>query len=357
MLSLIIPTYNESQSIKTTIKEQLRILKKAKIPFEIIVADDNSPDNTANIVKKAFKKESVKVLLRKKNKGLSPAVIEGFSIAKGNILAVMDGDGQHDPNILPKMYKLIKNKDLVVATRYAKGGSVGEWNTSRTAISKFASLLAKPFLLKNPVSDPMAGFFMLKKELFMKSKKELQSKGYKILLDLLFVNYNNKLSIAEVPYTFRKREEGESKLGLKVSIQYILMLVKEAYRRHKEFVFFGIVGGLGTIVNLLMLYLGIEFLGFVELIASIVAIEISIIHNFFLNNFWTFKKRKHKKNFLERFLWFQFGSLATMSINAIVFYIGFSLLGIHYLIAQLIGIIIAFLLNFLLSSKIIFKKE
>ncbi len=364
MLSIILPTYNESESIVSTIKEIKTVLKKTKIKYEIIISDDNSPDKTIAIARKAFPNTSsvtngnVRTLLRTKNKGLSPAVIDGFSFAKGNILLVMDGDGQHDPNIIPKMYALATKgkKDLVLGTRYAKGGSVGSWSASRLFMSKFASALARPLMRKNIVSDPMSGFFLIRRDLFDKVRPRLKSKGYKILLDIIFAS-KKRLSIGEVPYTFRIRKQGESKLGFGVMINYGKMLLTELIDRNLTLIKFGFVGALGTIINLGLLYVLVEFGGLHKILSSAIAIEIAIINNFLFNHFWTFKNNKKKKSFVLRGLQFNLASLGTIAINMGVFILLTKYYSVYYLLAQFIGIVVAFILNFLLSKHWVFKQE
>lgn len=223
MLSIVLPTYNEKENIIKTIKKIRKVIPNYQ-NYEILIMDDNSPDLTWKIVNEYYKKnQNIRAIRRMSNRGLSPAIIEGFSKAKGNIFLVMDADGQHDETIIPKMIESIKNNDLVIGSRFIKGGSVEGWSKFRIFESKFAAMLAKPILNKK-IKDPMSGFFMLKKELFNKVKSKLYGKGYKILLDIAFNSDDSK--IKEVPFKFKIREIGESKLGAKVIIEYLMMLIK-----------------------------------------------------------------------------------------------------------------------------------
>jgi len=231
-LSIILPTYNEKENIIETITKIQKEIAKTQ-DYEILVMDDNSPDLTWKIVNEYYKKnQNIKSIRRMTKRGLSPAIIEGFSKAKGNIFLVMDADGQHDEKIIPKMLENIKNNDIVVGSRFIKGGSVEGWSKFRIFESKFAAMLAKPILSKK-IKDPMSGFFMLKKDFFEKVKHNLYGKGYKILLDIVFNSNNSK--IKEVPFKFKIRKKGESKLGAKVIIEYLIMLIKYFLRKYCKY--------------------------------------------------------------------------------------------------------------------------
>ncbi|MBN1175515.1 glycosyltransferase family 2 protein [Candidatus Woesearchaeota archaeon] len=355
MLSIILPSYNERESICRTIDEIIFVLNKAKLSFEIIVCDDNSPDETWKLIKDTYSSEkNVRVIRRMSEKGLSQAVIEGFSKAKGDYLFVLDADGQHDPSIIPKMFLELKKNDLVVGSRYVSGGGVGSWSKTRIFVSRCASYLAYPFMGKNKINDPMAGFFGLKKSLF--NKLNLDVKGYKILLAIILAS-KRKLKIKEVPYVFRTRTAGESKLGFKVIFEYILMLMKFFISSNKELLTFAIVGFLGTIVNLLVMFLSVDIVHLPVLLSSAIAVEVSIIHNFLLNNFWTFTKRSISSSLFSRFLRFNFISLISLLITLVVVWLFTTYTSMWYLIAQAVGILLGFVINFLFNSRWVFKSE
>jgi dolichol-phosphate mannosyltransferase len=189
--------------------------------YDIIIADDNSPDSTAGIAQKLPKKYKVKVLLRKKNKGLSKSVVDGFKIAKGNIIGVMDADFTHPPEIIPKILDKLKkeNADILVGSRKTKGGEIKNWPLHRKIISKFATLLAKPL---TKIKDPMSGFFFLKKEVIKNIK--FRPKGYKILLEILVKGNYKKAE--EIPILFKDRIKGESKLTKKIYLEYLMQLIE-----------------------------------------------------------------------------------------------------------------------------------
>lgn len=213
MISIILPTYNEKENIEKLVRE---IFDVTKNNIEVIIVDDNSPDGTGLVAENLTKEYNVKVIHRSRRLGLSPAVIEGFNIAKGDIIGVMDADLSHPPNLIPQMINLLKNDtaDVVVGSRYSIGGEVETWSFSRKLVSKFATSMAK-FLVD--IKDPMSGFFFMKKNVVKNTK--LNSKGYKILLEMLVKGNYNK--VIEVPYTFRGRGIGKSKLNAKEYLKYL----------------------------------------------------------------------------------------------------------------------------------------
>lgn len=221
MISVIIPTYNEKENIKNLIVEISNIFKKNKIKGEIIIVDDNSPDGTGKIAENLSKKYPVKVLHRKGKLGLSSAVVAGFKAAKGNILGVMDADFSHPPEIIPKLIKPIldENIDFVIGSRHVKGGGMENWPLLRKIISKGATLLARTV---TNVKDPMSGLFFLKKSVIKNIK--FDSKGFKICLEIL-VKGNYK-TVNEVPYIFKDRRAGKSKLGAGEYFNYLITLMR-----------------------------------------------------------------------------------------------------------------------------------
>jgi len=160
-LSLVIPTYNEKGNIEKLLVELQEEFGENKIDAEIIIVDDNSPDGTGQILERlAVKYSNLKIIHRKGKLGLSSAVIEGFNVAEGDILGVMDADLSHPTEKINEMYQAIRNCDLVIGSRYVKGGKIKGWSLYRKVLSKGATLLARVFV---NVLDPMSGFFMVKK--------------------------------------------------------------------------------------------------------------------------------------------------------------------------------------------------
>ena len=212
MLSIILPTFNEEGNIG----EMLTLIKKnlQKINYEVIVIDDNSSDKPVEIAKSMSKKLNVRVIVRKKDYGLSQSVVEGFRKANGDIVCAMDSDLQHPVEILPKMLDNIKNCDIVIGSRFVAGGEIEKWSFHRKIISFFAKMMIMPL---TKVHDPMTGFFMVRKSVIKFDL--LKPRGYKILLEILV--RNNLKNFIEVPIVFRDRIKGKSKLSMKVNFEYI----------------------------------------------------------------------------------------------------------------------------------------
>lgn len=221
LFSLIIPTYNEIRNIGPLLKAAHAAL--ADIPHEVIVVDDDSPDKTWQYIMDHFEKETwVKVLRRPSHRGLSSAVLEGFHLAQGNYLGVMDGDLSHDPTALPSLIqKLEEGFDLVVGSRKIAGGGTVAWPWYRKLISRVATSMAKRFL-RVPLSDPMSGYFVLRRSFYEASRRRLTPQGYKILLELFCKGRPDRW--AEVPILFRDRTRGHSKLSGQVIGQFLHMI-------------------------------------------------------------------------------------------------------------------------------------
>ncbi len=226
-ISIIIPTYNERLNIVRLLSALTRTMKKFN--YEIIVVDDNSPDGTSSVVSAySNKNHRVRLVKRINERNLSSAIISGFEEARGSTFVVMDADLSHDPEILPEMVKNInKGYDIVIGSRRIKGGGAENWPFYRKIQSDIATMLARLFIGVK-IKDPMSGFFALKRDLYINSKHRLNSQGYKILLEI-YAKSNPK-NIKEIPFIFRNRSHGYSKLTRKVVIQYLKMLFDIRFR-------------------------------------------------------------------------------------------------------------------------------
>lgn len=220
-LSVISPTLNEAQNVPALVQQLQRAL--GNLDYEILIVDDNSPDLTWSVAEQiSLQNPRVKSLRRMKDPGLGMAVVEGFSAAEGDVLACIDADLQHDPSILPKMVEELQNgTDVVVGSRHVKGGGFGRWNWWRRFESRCANEAAR-ILLGFEVKDAMSGYFLIWRKDFVRVQGQLRESGFKILLEILAKLQSPRLK--EVPYTFRTRVAGQSKLSYRVVLLYFSQL-------------------------------------------------------------------------------------------------------------------------------------
>jgi dolichol-phosphate mannosyltransferase len=222
MISIVTPTYNESENVNLLIERISQVMHDSE--YEIIIVDDNSHDGTARIAKNLSKKYPVKILVRNGKFGLASAILTGFKHARGNIVGVIDADLQHPPESIPKFVKAIEQSDcdIAVGSRYTNGGGIEGWSKKRLLTSKVAVLLATP--LVRGVRDPMSGFFFLKRRVI--EGVRLNPTGYKLGLEILVKGNYRKLK--EIPFTFKQRKNGASKLN-KAEVLSYLRLLKDLY--------------------------------------------------------------------------------------------------------------------------------
>lgn len=356
LVSIVMPTYNEAENITGIIKELERVLEASGLTYEIIVVDDSSPDLTW--VKAALgASPRVRVAVRKIARtpgerlggGLASAIRAGIMEARGEFVVVMDADFQHPPEVVPKLIEkaLETGADVVVASRYAEGGGIEGWSKLRLAMSRGASLLAWIAVPQARVTtDPMSGFFLVRKESVRRLLREMKPRGFKFLLELLA--RSNGLRVAEVPYVFRRRAAGKSKLGYRTIVDFLLHTAALSPMAK-----FAAVGASGTFVNLLVMSLVLDATG-VSDVASLAGIEAGILSNFALNEVWTFR-RCRSGSLLSRLARYHTSS-AGGSITTYLTMKALSLLaGVNPLLGQFIGIILGFLVNYLASSTIVWK--
>jgi dolichol-phosphate mannosyltransferase len=292
-LSVILPSFNEAANIPILI--DLLDTALIDVAWEAIVVDDNSPDGTTEVARNIAQSDPrVRVIRRIGRRGLSGACIEGILASSAPYIAVMDADLQHDETLLPKMLTEIKldGTDLVVASRKVDGGEIGEGLSSfRAWGSNIANGLAQK-LLNVTLKDPMSGFFMVRREKAEEIAPRLSPQGFKILLDLVS-SANGSLKIKELPFTFRERQHGESKLDTLVTLDYFGLLLAKYFGDvvSVRFLMFGLVGASGLVVHLIalrMFLLGDFSFNLAQTAASFVAMT----SNFFLNNQLTYRDRR-----------------------------------------------------------------
>lgn len=223
-ITIIIPTYNEKENLPILVKSIFDVFEGNLLRGNIVIVDDNSPDGTGIIADElSLKNNKIQVIHRKGKEGLSSAVMEGFRYATGEIIGVMDADLSHPPEVIPELVQPILDgvSDFVIASRYNNDEKIEDWPIVRKIISRGATLLAKPLA---KVSDPMSGFFFINRNVI--EGIELSPIGYKIMLEILVKGKYNRTKILEVPFTFRDRYKGESKLDGKEHLNYVRHLFK-----------------------------------------------------------------------------------------------------------------------------------
>lgn len=225
-LAVIVPTFNEAENIPELFERLFSSLKG--LSYEIIVVDDSSPDETAKVVEEVSRgRSNVKVLLRSKKSGLTSAILEGVRFIDADVLAVavMDADLQHPPELLPIMYSFIlKGFDIVIASRYVKGGKIEDWRISRKLMSKLSILIVHLLFPKTrTVKDIVSGYFMIKKTIL--DNITVSSSGFKFLTEIL-IKVDENAKIIEIPYMFKKRKRGKSKLNCVEIVKFIKDILK-----------------------------------------------------------------------------------------------------------------------------------
>ncbi len=354
-VSIVIPTYQERANIRPLVAAVREAL--GEIDWEIIVVDDDSPDLTYEEVNRVAREEPrVRCIRRIGRRGLSSAVLEGALAANADLVAVMDADFQHDERALRPMYETMRHGqvDLVIGTRYAGAGGVGDWNGRRRRMSDFATRMSR-LLISNRTSDPLSGFFMVRQHVIAASIYQYSQQGYKILLDILS-SAPFPLRIREVPYVFRARREGESKLTLLILAEFAFLLIDKLSRGWipPRFVMFGLVGGIGLGVHLAVLYT-LKQTGTHFLVAQAGAVACAMLFNFIVNNEFTYRdKRLTGLNFAKGLLLF----IAICSVGAIA-NIGVADLAIQrtqsWTLAGVFGAIMGAVFNFGAASKLVWN--
>jgi dolichol-phosphate mannosyltransferase len=294
-LAVVVPTLNEHDNIHPFIARLSEAL--AGISWELVFVDDNSADGTADLVRSLARYDRrVRVVQRIGQRGLASAVIAGALSTSAPVIAVMDVDMQHDEKVLPDLFRAVafEGNDLAVGSRYMAGGSLGEWDESRAAISRSATRLAS-LLLKTPLTDPMSGFFAVSRDALMESLPRMSAIGFKILVDLV-ASSPKPLKVREVPYVFGTRHAGESKLDAMVAWEYLMLLADKTVGRvvPVRFLMFALVGGFGVGVHLAALFAGLNLIGLTFMMAQAAAVWTAMTVNFGLNNVLTYRDRRLK---------------------------------------------------------------
>jgi dolichol-phosphate mannosyltransferase len=350
-LSVVVPTFNERANLPVLVEKLRGCL--VGVSWEVIVVDDDSPDGTAQVAAElAAAEPRVRCLRRIGRRGLASACIEGLLASTAPYLAVMDADLQHDESLLPRMLGILRaaEADVVIGSRYLRGTGVPGWDPRRQGMSRLATRLAR-LVLRVDVSDPMSGFFMLRREAFEDAVYGLSGIGFKLLLDILSAS-PAPLRVRELPYRFRDRLSGESKLDSRAVQDFLLVLLDRAIGRWipPRFALFALVGGLGVVVHMSVLALLLEGLGVGFAASQTVAALAAMTGNFALNNELTYRDRRLRgRRWLGGWLSFALacsvGALANVGVAATLF-----ANATNWVLSALAGILVGAVWNYAVTA-------
>lgn len=357
LLTVVVPTFNEAANVTLLVSRLEGVLRG--IEWEVIFVDDDSPDGTSRLVRRlAQQKPNVRVVQRIGRQGLGSACIEGMLASSAPYLAVMDGDLQHDETILPAMLDKLRSEefDLVIGSRNVAGGSMGTFGAHRVWLSEAGRKLSR-LVCRCEVQDPMSGFFMLDRRLLDVTMRRLSGTGFKILVDLL-ASSPRPVRFAEIPFRFRQRHRGESKLESVVLLEYLCLVADKLFG---EFVPFRYVlfataglGGLAlhlTVLAVLHLHYGVEFIA-----AQATAIVGAMTINFLLNNWLTFRDRRLKGWMIVRglasfYLACSIGAVTSLALAQFLFNSG-----IPWYLAGVLGTVVSSVWNFSITSVFTWRR-
>lgn len=361
-LSVVVPTYGEAANIQGLLGRLVAVLDRAIADdYEIIVVDDDSPDRTwALALVVAATHPQIRVVRRTGERGLATAIVRGWQVATGDVLAAIDGDGQHDETILPLLLERIETgADFAIASRNEAGGGVSDWNLWRRLASRGAQLIGLAILpaVVGRVSDPMSGFFAVRRSAI--AGQPLDPVGYKIAIEVLARGAIAR--IAAVPYEFRERQHGETKVTWRHALDYLHHLLRLRLARSplRRFIPFAIVGLSGVFVDMTVLYLLSDpsTLGWGLTRSKAIAAEIAILNNFLWNDAWTFRDlarpQRSQRQRLERFLKFNAICLLGLGLNVAILNFFFNVVfdRQHRYLANAIAIAIVTFWNFWLNTQ------
>jgi dolichol-phosphate mannosyltransferase len=360
---VILPTYNERENIVLMVRALQEQFRAIPHDMHILVVDDNSPDGTADAVRAEARSWKNLHLITGIKQGLGAAYIRGMKHAIEQLMAdavmEMDADFSHKPEDVPRLIEgLDRGADFVIGSRYVPGGKIpDDWSFLRRMISKWGNVFARYVAGIYQVRDCTAGFRAIRASIITKIEPDtLKVKGYAFQISLLHEALLNHARMREVPVEFVDRKRGETKLGLSDIVEFMLNAWWIRFERSKTFLKFGAVGAIGVFVNLVSFTILLK-LGMNKFLASPLAIEVSIITNFFLNNFWTFSKRDMNDKIHIRGLKFNVVSFVALTVSYSTFLL-LSVLDSHGTpqVHQAIGIVPATLINYFLNSYWTFKE-
>ena len=357
-ICFVLPTYNEEENIENIIQEILKEEKnQSKHTFSILVVDDNSTDETQAIVQRYTSLNSKVHLVTGQKKGLGDAYKRGFNYAlndlQADLIFQMDSDGQHDTSLIPHFVSSIEEgRDVVIGSRFVEGGTTPDFSFSRLIMSKVGNLLVRYVGGITQVKDCTSGYRAIRasylKELDF---SYLSTRGYSFQSSLICDLAWRGANISEIPIEFSSRQGGDSKLALRDQIEFLLNIPRLGFRNLEDFMKYSLVGVSGVFVNLGLYLFLTRYYEISEVVAPLIAIESALISNFILNNFWTFGKRITQSRIRVKFVKFHLVSGFSALINYSAFLTLFLVFGLYDILANLIGIGFAAIVNYLINSN------
>jgi len=360
MITIVIPTFNEIRNISTIINQLLIIDFSSDI--EIIIVDDNSSDGTADKVRELVHNDKrIRLINRVGRSGLSSAIKEGCLCASGELVVVIDADGQHEPSYIKKALNFIDSSkvDIVVGSRFKTGSKIRGLSKRREKGSSLANALARLSLYGyySYLSDYMSGFFVFKREVCLEFIEKIDVNGFKFFYELLAIS-KGKLKVNEIPILFKERLHGNSKLDLPVVWDFFISLIHSFIRRiiPRRAVSFALVGSIGVFVQLFTIYflIGVLNLAFEQVLP--IGVIVAASSNFIINNLLTFRKNRliGKRFFFGLFKFLLVSSLPIIA-NIGITNLFYSQLSINTFISQIAGILVVFIWNYAASSKVVWN--
>jgi dolichol-phosphate mannosyltransferase len=355
-LSVIVPTYNERANLRPLTDALAAAL--TGVAFEIVVADDDSPDGTCVEARRLAQSDSrIRVLHRIGRRGLASAVVEGALSTSSPYIAVIDADLQHDERILPEMLRRLRDDglDVVVASRHLEGGGIAGLTRERVALSNAGRWLFRR-LSRADVSDPMSGFFVMTRTFFDEVAHSLSAIGFKVLVDIL-ASASRPVRVGEVGYVFRPRAHGASKLDLVVELEYLELLFHKATGGliPPSYFLFGLVGATGMIFNFLATALLLRRPGLTFVEAQAVGALLTVALNFVLNNALTFRARRMRgaRLLTGLLLFYVVCSVALVAQLAVA--TALRQYGVHWAPATMVGIVIGSVWNYTIAAQLVWQ--
>ena len=356
-ISIIAPTFNERANIPLLIERLDKVM--TGLSWEVVFVDDDSTDGTlAALSRAAAADPRVRFLHRLGRRGLSSAVVEGVQSTNAPLVAVIDADLQHDETLLPIMAAQFADAelDLVIGSRYVEGGNVGAWSKRRQGISHVATALSR-LVVKAHLSDPMSGFFMIRRAAFDASARRLSNQGYKILLDIV-ASAPRPLRIKELPFSFGLRQHGESKLDTMASWEYLALLLDKSIGRYvpARFVMFSLVGAAGVVVHMSVLSALFSGAHIAFETGQAIATFIAMTFNYFVNNLLTYRDRRLKgflgnlRGLLSFYAIGAIGAVANVGVANFLFVQNYS-----WVLAGISGILVGAVWNYGVSAIITWR--